>query len=112
MNLALNVAILVERTSPSLGQWLLIIIGGSIVAGVLFIVSLVAIIGSHRFSAGAKFLWILGVLPWPIIGPVVYLLVGRNMKFIKPEVAAAESGFAIAAPVAAAPAAPPIDPAP
>jgi hypothetical protein len=101
---ALTVVTLAERNSPSLGQWLLIIIGGSILAGVLFIVALIAIIGGHRFSAGAKFLWILGVLPWPVVGPLVYLLVGRNMRFIKPEVAASESGYAIAAPVASAPA--------
>jgi hypothetical protein len=40
------------------------------------------------------------VLPWPIVGPLVYLIVGRNMTFIKPAVAAAESGFVIAAPTA------------
>jgi len=103
MDLALTALTLVERSGPSLGQWLVIIVGGSILSGVLFIVALVAIIASHRFSGGAKLLWILGVLPWPIVGPLVYLLVGRTMKFIKPEVAAAESGFAIVAPVAPAP---------
>ena len=103
MNLAAAVT-LVERSSPTLGQWLLIIIGGSILSGVLFLVALVAIIGSRRFTGGAKLLWILGVLPWPVVGPLVYLLVGRSMKFIKPEVSAAESGFAIVGPTIPAPA--------
>ena len=106
MHLAVTLATLVERNSPSLGQWLLIIIVGGIVAGVLFLVAVFAIIGGHRFGGGAKFLWILGILPWPIIGPLVYLLIGRHMKFIKPEVAASESGYAIASPVVP-PAAPP-----
>ena len=110
MNLASTVVTLVERTSPTLGQWLLIIVGGSILSGVLFLVALVAIIGSHRFSGGAKLLWILGVLPWPVVGPLVYLLVGRTMKFIKPEVAAAESGYAIAAPTVPAVQPPPVEP--
>jgi hypothetical protein len=54
MDLARTLVTLVERTSPNLGQWLLIIIGGSVLAGVLFIIALIAIIGSRRFSAGGQ----------------------------------------------------------
>lgn len=103
MNLAATLVTLADRNSPSVLQWIGIIIGVAIVSGVLFLVALFVILGGHRFSGGAKFLWIFGILPWPIIGPLVYLLVGRNMKFVKPEVAASESGSASAAPVALPP---------
>lgn len=90
MQLALTLVTLADKNGPTVFQWVGIIIGGSILAGVLFLITLFVIIGGHRFSAGAKVLWIFGVLPWPIIGPLVYLIVGRHMKFIKASVRAAE----------------------
>ncbi len=90
MQLAVTLLGLVGRDGPTLFQWIGIIIGGGILAGVLFIVAVIVIIGGHRFTAGAKFLWIFGILLWPIIGPLVYLLIGRHMKFIRASVRAEE----------------------
>jgi hypothetical protein len=101
MHLVVAILSMVGRDGPNVVQWIGIIIAAAIVAGILFLVTLFVIIGGHRFSAGAKVLWIFGVLPWPIIGPLVYLLVGRHMKFIKAEVRAEEDATpAIAAPPA------------
>jgi NADH:ubiquinone oxidoreductase subunit 6 (subunit J) len=94
---------LAGKSGPNLVQWIGIIIAAAIVSAVLFLIALFVIIGGHRFTAGAKFLWIFGVLPWPIIGPLVYLLVGRHMKFIKASVRAQEDAApAIEAPPAKA----------
>ncbi len=90
MDIALSLIGLADKSGPTFFQWIGIIIGGSILAGLLFIIALIAIIGGRRFTAGAKFLWIFGILLWPIIGPLVYLIVGRHMKFIKASVRAQE----------------------
>lgn len=90
MHLAVTLLALAGKDGPNVFQWIGIIVAAAIVAGVLFLVTLFVIIGGHRFSAGAKFLWIFGILPWPIIGPLVYLLVGRHMKFTKASVRAEE----------------------
>lgn len=90
MDLAVTLVTLAGKNGPNLFQWVGITIAAAIVAGILFLITLFVIIGGHRFSAGAKFLWILGVLPWPIVGPLVYLLIGRHMKFIKASVRAEE----------------------
>ena len=99
MHLAVALLSLAGKDGPNVFQWIGIIVAGAIIAGVLFLITLFVIIGGRRFSAGAKFLWIFGILPWPIIGPLVYLLVGRHMKFIKASVRAEED----AAPVIEAP---------
>ena len=104
MDLAVTLVTLAGKDGPNLFQWIGIIIAGAIIALVLFLIALFAIIGGHRFSPGAKFLWILGILPWLIVGPLVYLLVGRHMKFIRASVRAEEDAPpAIEAPKAAEP---------
>ena len=101
MDLAVTLLSLAGKDGPNVFQWIGIIVAGAIIAGVLFLITLFVIIGGRRFSAGAKFLWIFGVLPWPIIGPLVYLLVGRHMKFIKASARAEEDAApAIEAPKA------------
>lgn len=90
MELAVTLIALAGKDGPNVFQWIGIIIAAAIIAAVLFLVALFVIIGGHRFSAGAKFLWIFGILPWPIIGPLVYLLIGRHMKFIRASVRAEE----------------------
>jgi len=90
MHLAVTLITLAAKGGPNVFQWIGIIIGGAIIAAILYLITLFVIIGGHRFSAGAKFLWILGILPWLIIGPLFYLLIGRHMKFIKASVRAEE----------------------
>ena len=101
MHLAVTLLNLAGKDGPNVFQWIGIIVAGAIIAGVLFLITLFVIIGGRRFSAGAKFLWIFGILPWPIVGPLVYLLVGRHMKFITARVRAEEDAApAIEAPTA------------
>ena len=103
MHLAVTLITLAAKGGPNVFQWIGIIIGGAIIAAILYLITLFVIIGGHRFSAGAKFLWILGILPWLIIGPLFYLLIGRHMKFIKASVRAEEDAApAIEAPKAQA----------
>jgi NADH:ubiquinone oxidoreductase subunit 6 (subunit J) len=104
MDLAVTLVTLAGKAGPNLFQWIGIIIAAAIVSAVLFLIALFTIIGGHRFSPGAKFLWILGILPWLIVGPLVYLLIGRHMKFIRASVRAAEDAPpAIEAPKATEP---------
>ena len=101
MDLAVTLVTLAGKDGPNVFQWIGIIVAAGIIALVLFLITLFVIIGGHRFSAGAKFLWIFGILPWPIIGPLVYLLAGRHMKFIRAGVRAEEDAApAIEAPKA------------
>jgi phosphotransferase system glucose/maltose/N-acetylglucosamine-specific IIC component len=90
MDLVVTLVTLAGKDGPNLFQWIGIIIAGAIISVVLFLIALITIIGGHRFSPGAKFLWILGILPWLIVGPLFYLLIGRHMKFIRASVRAEE----------------------
>ena len=90
MDLAVTLVTLADKGGPNLFQWIGIIIAGAILSVVLFLIAVIAIVVGRRFSAGAKFLWILGILPWLIVGPLFYLLIGRHMKFIKASVRAEE----------------------
>ena len=105
MDLAVTLVTLADKGGPNLFQWIGIIIAGAVLAVVLFLIALIAIVVGRRFSPGAKFLWILGILPWLIVGPLVYLLIGRHMKFIRASVREEEDAPpAVEAPKAAPPA--------
>ncbi|ROR73396.1 PLDc N-terminal domain-containing protein [Bogoriella caseilytica] len=45
---------------------------------VLFFAAVVSIMNSRSYTAGLKALWILGVLAFPLLGPLVWFFVGKN----------------------------------
>jgi hypothetical protein len=47
---------------------------------VLFIVALVSILGSKRYTGGAKFLFVVLVFCFPLIGPLGWFLAVRNAR--------------------------------
>jgi hypothetical protein len=49
-------------------------------AAVLFISSLISILASPRYTGGGKLLWIIGIFVFPIAGPLVWWLGGRNAR--------------------------------
>jgi hypothetical protein len=53
-------------------HWVGILIGGIVLAAILWLVALVVIVGSHRLMILGKIFWILGTLTWPIVGPFAY----------------------------------------
>lgn len=49
-------------------------------AAILFISSLISILASPRYTGGGKLLWIIGIFVFPMIGPLVWWLGGRNAR--------------------------------
>jgi cytochrome c oxidase assembly factor CtaG len=49
-----------------------------IAAAVLFIAALVSIIKAPRASTGERVIWVLVVLILPLLGPLVWFIVGRR----------------------------------
>ncbi|MDD7944833.1 PLDc N-terminal domain-containing protein [Microbacterium sp. NE2HP2] len=50
------------------------------VVAILFISSLISILASPRYTGGGKLLWIIGIFVFPIAGPLVWWLGGRNAR--------------------------------
>jgi F0F1-type ATP synthase assembly protein I len=63
----------------SLSVWNLVLL----VQSVLFIVALITILVSRRYTGGGKFIWVLLVFVLPVIGPIVWLIWGRRAQFRK-----------------------------
>ncbi|MFK4115263.1 PLDc N-terminal domain-containing protein [Microbacterium sp. NPDC006705] len=50
------------------------------VVAILFISSLISILAAPRYTGGGKLLWIIGIFVFPIAGPLVWWLGGRNAR--------------------------------
>jgi hypothetical protein len=51
-----------------------------VLQAVLFVTSLITILASGRYTGGGKFLWILFVFAWPVVGPIGWLIWGRRAQ--------------------------------
>ncbi len=51
-------------------------------AGVLWIIALIDILKSE-FTGNNKIVWLLVILLIPIVGPIIYFIVGKNQKIKK-----------------------------
>jgi hypothetical protein len=60
-----------------LTMWHLLIL---LLPAVLFITALITILASRRYTGGGKFLWILFVFAWPLVGPIGWLIWGRRAQ--------------------------------
>lgn len=60
--------------------FLFILIALAVAQLILFIAGVVSVLGSDRYSAAGKLIWIVVMLFLPIIGPIVWFIVGRNVK--------------------------------
>lgn len=47
---------------------------------ILFIAGLVSLLGSDKYSGIGKLLWVVVMFFFPIIGPLVWFFVGRNVR--------------------------------
>ena len=54
----------------------------SLLVGVLWIIALIDILKSD-FAGNDKIIWLLVILLIPIIGPIIYFIVGRKQKIGK-----------------------------
>jgi hypothetical protein len=54
-----------------------------VLQAVLFITALITILASRRYTGGGKFLWILFVFAWPLVGPIGWLIWGRRAQIRK-----------------------------
>jgi hypothetical protein len=51
-----------------------------VLQAVLFITALITIFASSRYTGGGKFLWVLLVFAWPLVGPIGWLIWGRRAQ--------------------------------
>ncbi|MDQ1525573.1 MAG: hypothetical protein QOG18_186 [Microbacteriaceae bacterium] len=51
-----------------------------VLQAVLFVIALITIFASRRYTGGGKFLWILLVFAWPLVGPIGWLIWGRRAQ--------------------------------
>jgi hypothetical protein len=63
----------------SLTVWNLLLL----VQSVLFIIALITILVSRRYTGGGKFIWVLLVFVLPVLGPIVWLVWGKRAQFRK-----------------------------
>jgi F0F1-type ATP synthase assembly protein I len=61
----------------SLSVWNLLLL----VQSVLFIVAMITILVSRRYTGGGKLVWVLLVFVLPVVGPIVWLIWGRRAQF-------------------------------
>ena len=60
--------------------WVIIVIAQA----VLFIASLISILGSKRYTGGGKFLWLVVVFFAPFLGAIGWFIAGRNAQIRTP----------------------------
>lgn len=60
--------------------FLLVVVALALAQLILFVAGVVSVVGSERYSAAGKVVWIVVLLFVPIIGALVWFLVGRNVK--------------------------------
>jgi hypothetical protein len=61
----------------SLSVWNLVLL----IQSVLFIIALITILVSRRYTGGGKLIWVLLVFVLPVLGPIVWLVWGRRAQF-------------------------------
>jgi hypothetical protein len=65
-----------ENNIGGLTVWNVLIV----LQAVLFVIALITILVSSRYTGGGKFLWILLVFAWPLVGPIGWLIWGRRAQ--------------------------------
>ena len=59
-------------------QWEFTVLGIGILALLLLVVAVIGIARSHHLTGLARAVWVLVVLAFPVIGPLLWFLVGRR----------------------------------
>lgn len=59
---------------------LLVIVVIAIAQVILFVAGVISALGNDRYSAIGKALWVVVMFFFPIIGPLVWFIVGRNVR--------------------------------
>jgi hypothetical protein len=60
------------------GVWLVVVIAATIALAALFVAAAVSVVRSPRLTSTGRVLWIVALLVFPLLGPVVWFLVGRR----------------------------------
>lgn len=61
-------------------QWEFTVLGIGVLALVLFVVVLIDVARSRHLTGPAQALWVLVVLALPVIGPLLWFLMGRRTR--------------------------------
>ena len=61
-------------------QWEFTVLGIGVLALLLFVVALIDIARSHHLTGLARAVWVLVVLAFPVVGPLLWFLIGRRVN--------------------------------
>ncbi|WAP50599.1 PLD nuclease N-terminal domain-containing protein [Arthrobacter sp. ATA002] len=68
-----------EGANPVIpAQWEFTVLGIGILALLLFAAAVIGIARSHHLTGFAQAVWVLVVLAFPVIGPLLWFLIGRR----------------------------------
>lgn len=59
-------------------QWEFTVLGMGVLALLLFVAAVIGIVRSHHLTGPAQALWVLVVLAFPVIGSLLWFLIGRR----------------------------------
>jgi len=66
-----------------IGIWELIVLL-VLVSIPLFLIALIDVL-KHEFSGNDKLVWILVIIFFPLLGPILYLVIGKKSRLRKPQ---------------------------
>lgn len=67
-----------DDTSGGAVAWLVVVACVAAALVVLFGTALVSVLRSPGLTTGARAAWVVGVLVFPLVGPVAWFLIGRS----------------------------------
>ncbi|GAB4583170.1 PLD nuclease N-terminal domain-containing protein [Nocardia sp. IFM 10818] len=81
-----SAATLAAGTAETAGSIALAVglIAVAIAGVVLFIAAVVSVLRSRNYQAGGKAMWILLILVFPVLAPIVWFIWGRNSTIMSP----------------------------
>jgi Phospholipase_D-nuclease N-terminal len=66
-----------DRSAASVG-WLVIVVVVGVALVALFVAALLSVLRSPRLTGTGRIAWTIGVLIFPLLGPLAWFLVGRR----------------------------------
>ncbi|WP_443217727.1 PLDc N-terminal domain-containing protein [Saccharothrix sp. CCNWYY140] len=73
-----------EAADDALGVGVLLFLAGLAVAlFVLWVAAVVSVLRHPRLTGGGKFLWILVIIGFPLLGSIGWFVVGRDAQLVK-----------------------------
>jgi hypothetical protein len=68
----------VEAQDAAAGAWLVVVIAAIVAQIVLFVAGVVSVVRSSRLTTTGRLVWVLAMLVFPLVGPIVWFAWGRR----------------------------------